>query len=55
MSDNSIWKEENGASEDYEMLWQILSWQPLGGELMLECKDFGDLLVPYIVEQAESD
>ena len=36
-----------GASENYEMLWQILSWQPLGGELMLERKDYGDLLAPY--------
>lgn len=36
-----------GETEGFEMLWQILSWQPLGGELMLERKDYGDLLSPY--------
>ena len=36
-----------GDSEDFQMLWQIRSYQPLGGELQLERADDGELLEPY--------
>ena len=31
----------------FEILWQVLSWQPLGGPLMLKRKDSGSLLERY--------
>ena len=36
-----------GDSDSFEMLWQIVSFQPLGGDLMLERADYGSLLEPY--------
>ena len=36
-----------GETEPFELLWQVLSWQPLGGPLMLERQDYGTLLERY--------
>ena len=33
-----------GETEGFQMLWQILSWQPLGESLRLERRDYGGLL-----------